>query len=108
MAPTNRELEEAFQGALGKYENWGGDPEPAISLNKKPVLISGICDLVVAMDIKDRMPDEVFRMIHWFMHAQHQALKQELGQDPSYATAARCLLQLIAEHRELYARQRLD
>jgi hypothetical protein len=75
----------------------GAEPEPEVSLNRKLVSISGVCHLVMTMDIKDPLPDVVSKRDDWFMQAQHQTLKEEFGRDPSFATGARCLLKLTEE-----------
>jgi hypothetical protein len=103
--PT-RDVMEAFHDAVLKYEDWGGEPLPEVSLNRKLVPISSVCHLVMTMDIKEPLPEVVTQRINWFMHAQHQTLKEEFGRDPSYATGARCLLKLIEEQLQRLAAAR--
>jgi hypothetical protein len=103
--PT-RDVMEAFHDAVLRYEDWGGEPEPEVSLNRKLVPISGVCHLVATMNIKDPLPSVFSQRIDWFMHTQHQTLKEEFGRDPSYATGARCLLKLIDEQLQRLAAAR--
>jgi hypothetical protein len=103
---STRDVMEAFHDAVLRYEDWGGEPEPKVSLNRKLVSISDVCRFVITTDVRDPLPEVVSQRIDWFMHAQHRTLKEEFGRYPSYATGARCLLTLIDEQLERLAAAR--
>ena len=93
----------AFRDAIWLYAEWWREPEPHVSLDVEPVLISTACEAVLPFN--DPLPESVFEKLFSFLHAEHTVLKGELDRDPTYATAARCFLKLI-EHRKVEIQRR--
>ena len=66
-----------------------------ITIDGKPHSIRQVCTLVDGFS--DRLPDEVYRVLHNEMHLGSKKLQGKLEKGGSYAAAARCLLELIEE-----------
>ena len=95
--PIPREFCHAFNGAISAYLVWSpGEPEPQVSLNWKPFLISTVCDF--AMKFRDPMPDGL-----WYVLLSAPGSGGEMT-DRSYGSAARYLAGLIRERRKQFAR----
>ena len=95
--PIPREFCEAFNGAISAYLVWSpGEPEPQVNLNRKPFLISTVCDF--AMKFRDPMPDGL-----WYVLLSAPGSGGEMT-DRSYGSAARYLAGLIGERRKQFAR----
>lgn len=95
---------EAFREAVWRYADWWGEPEPEVSLDLKPVLISTAGEAV--LPFSDPLPESVFEKLFSFLHAEHTVLKGELDTTPTYATAARCFLKLIESRRGEFERRK--
>jgi hypothetical protein len=87
----------AFRDAVRHYSDWRGEAEPVVTFDLKPALISTVCEAVLPFN--DPLPEDVFEKLFSHLHTEHTVLRMELDTDPTYATAARCLLKLI-EHRK--------
>jgi hypothetical protein len=96
-------LAKAFRDAVWRYFDWWGEPEPEVSLDLRPTLISTVCH--AALRFNDPLPESVFEKLFSFLHVEHTTLKAELDAKPTYATAARCFVKLI-EHRKAEYRRR--
>ena len=87
-------LAETFFEAVRAYARWTfGAPEPNITVDQGFVPISTVCRRVDVFT--DPLPDEVFNALY-FLNTQRQ-LKEKLGAERTYATAAQCLLKLIED-----------
>jgi hypothetical protein len=95
--PIPREFCDAFNAAISAYLVWSpGEPEPQVSLNRKPFLISTVCDF--AMKFRDPMPDGL-----WYVLLSAPGSGGEMT-DRSYGSAARYLAGMIRERRKQFAR----
>jgi len=94
------------EGAMRFRAEW--DPaatEFSINVNGKPFAISDVCKFVVGLD--DHLPEDVLDRLLSEMHDPgHAHLKAELTTDPSYSTAAYCLLMLIHDSKAALRRLR--
>jgi hypothetical protein len=93
---------EAFRNAVWRYSDWRAEPEPEVSLDLKPVSISAVCRDVLPFN--DPLPEDLFEKLFFHLHAEHTILKRELD-SPTYATAARCFLELIEHRKAEYQRR---
>ncbi len=103
--PIPPKLAEAFFEAVRAYVRWAFvAPEPSITVDRDDLVpISMVCRRVDAFT--DPLPDEVFNALCFLATDNTQRhLKEKLGADRTYATAAQCFLELIearkAEWRE--------
>jgi hypothetical protein len=82
------------------------NPEPPlIALNGKARSIREICDLVLSHDASEQAPDELKEeLVGQMQKPQYGALRASF--DGSYASAARCLLQLMDDR--IKDREQLD
>ncbi len=95
--PIPREFCDAFNAAISAYLVWcRGEPEPQVSLSRKPHPISVICSFVTKF--RDPMPEGL-----WHVLASAPGSSGEVA-DRSYASAARYLGGLIRERRKQFAR----
>jgi hypothetical protein len=85
-----------------RYSDWRAEPEPEVSLDLKPVSISAVCRDVLPFN--DPLPEDLFEKLFFHLHAEHTILKRELD-SPTYATAARCFLELIEHRKAEYQRR---
>jgi hypothetical protein len=89
--PIPQNLRDAFCSAVAAYRNWSpGEPEPKVSLDMRPVLISTVLEIV--MNFSDPMPDDLQHVLANLV--QHG--DGSLG-DRSYGAGARYLLALMRE-----------
>ncbi len=96
--PIRRDLREAFSSAIGEYSYWRrGEPEPVVSLDMQPVVISTICDRVSKFEAP--MPDDL-----WHLLATVTRGGEDLPNDQSYQSAARFLALLIRERKAQFDR----
>jgi hypothetical protein len=94
------EYAEAFRAAVSRFSDWSGGDEPHVTVDQEPVLISAVCLRVD--NFGDKLPADLFQTLYGRLHQQHEFLKIELTQDPSYHVAAQCLFQLIMEKKAEY------
>ena len=97
----------AFCEAVMRFrDEWNpAAPEFRLDISGKPFALSDLCGLVVGLG--DHLPTNVLNRLLSEMHnARYTRLKVELADDPSYPTAARCLLRLMNDSRA--ALHRLD
>ena len=95
--PISPELAETFFEAVREYVRWTfGNPEPTVTSYQLP--ISMACRRVE--DFTDPLPDEVFNALCFLvMGPTERQLKEKLGADRTYASAAQCLLKLIEDRQ---------
>jgi hypothetical protein len=98
--PPPEDVREAFRDAVKLYAVWkSGGPESSVSFRRfKYVSLAGVCDLVLSYrnePLPIKLHDELWKLVD----KTDIDLKVELATDPSYATAARCLIKLIEDHR---------
>jgi hypothetical protein len=80
-------------------------PEFSVDINGKPFALSDVCGLVKG--VSGHLPKNVLDRLLSEMHsARYMRLKTELVDNPSYSTAADCLLMLINDSK--VALRRLD
>jgi hypothetical protein len=94
------------EGVMRFRDEWNpAVPEYSVDICGQPFVLSDLCKLVSGLD--GHLPNDVcIRLLSEMHNAQFARLKTELADDPSYATAADCLLMLINDSRA--ALQRLD
>jgi hypothetical protein len=89
------ELAEAFADAIGQFSIWTPDTdELLVSIEGKPYTMTGVCGLVQQFR-DDKVPANVLHALFGHMHLGHKDLQEQLTNDPSYATAAVCLMKMI-------------
>jgi hypothetical protein len=95
-------LAKEFFEAVREYLRWHlGDPEPSIT---SIATWSGSALYVGRVDnFTDALPDEVFYALCFLMDGAHTRLKNELRGDRTYATAARCFLELIEDKKRRFS-----
>jgi hypothetical protein len=93
-------------GVMRFRDEWNpAAPEFSVDIGGKPFALSDLCRLVRGLG--GRLPKDVLNRLLSDMHnARYTRLKTELADDPSYSTAAGCLLMLINDSRA--ALRRLD
>jgi hypothetical protein len=93
-------------GVMRFRDEWNpAATEFSVDIGGKPFLLSDLCRLVRSRS--GHLPRNVLNQLLSEMHnIRYERLKTELADDPSYSTAARCLLVLINDSRA--ALQRLD
>jgi hypothetical protein len=98
------EWADGFHLAVARFRSWRPpEPETEISISRRPYSMSMVCDY--AMKFKDALPQPVFDgLAASYIKGQDAELRQALDADPSYATAASCLLKLIAYRNADYER----
>jgi hypothetical protein len=97
----------AFCEAVMRFrDEWNpAAPEFILDISGKPFALSDLCGLVVGLG--GHLPTNVLNRLLSEMHnARYTRLKTELADDPSYSTAAGCLLRLMNDSRA--ALHRLD
>jgi hypothetical protein len=97
----------AFCEAVMRFrDEWNpAAPEFSLDISGKPFALSDLCGLVVSLG--GHLPTNVLNRLLSEMHnARYTRLKMELADDPSYSTAAGCLLRLMNDSRA--ALHRLD
>ena len=94
------------EGVMRFRDEWNpAAPEFRLDISGKPFTLSDLCGLVVGLG--GHLPTNVLNRLLSEMHnARYTRLKVELANDPSYSTAARCLLRLMNDSRA--ALHRLD
>ena len=94
------------EGVMRFRDEWNpAAPEFSVEISGKPYMLSDLCRLVRGFG--GHLPKDVLiRLLSEMHNARYVRLKTELADDPSYSTAADCLLMLIKESRA--ALQRLD
>ncbi len=102
--PISPRLAKEFFEAVREYIRWNlGDPEPSITVDRYVVPISLLCDRVSGFN--DPLPDEVSDAMCFIIDGTQAQLKKELRAERTYATAARCLLELIEDKKRKYPRR---
>ena len=92
--PIPPRLAREFFLTLQEYLRWRvADPEPSRTLYHHLIRISLVCGRVSAFS--DPLPDEDFEALCFLMDPTHKHLKGQLRADRTYATAARCFVELI-------------
>ena len=96
-----RLAEEFFETVREYVQRMYSSPGSGIAFDRY-VRMSLVCGRVETFT--DRLPDEVFdALYHLAMDdSAHRHLKDELSSNPTYATAAHCLLQLIEDKKRRY------
>lgn len=87
------------EGVMRFRDEWNpAAPEFGVDINGRHVALSDLCGLVGGLG--DRLPETVLDRLLCEIHgARHASLRAELCNDPSYATAAACLLTLMQDSR---------
>jgi hypothetical protein len=93
-------------GVMRFRDEWNpAATEFSVDIGGKPFVLSDLCRLV--RDLGGHLPRNVLNRLLSEMHnVRYARLKTELAGDPSYSTAAECLLMLINDSKA--ALQRLD
>src|SRR6202034_2099522 len=83
------------EGVMRFRDEWNpAAPEFILDISGKPFALSDLCGLVAGLG--GHLPTNVLNRLLSEMHnARHTQAKMELADDPSYSTAADCLLKLI-------------
>ncbi len=103
------ELRDAFGEAVCALYNWRvGEKEPRITLARQRLTVGEICKR--AMVYSSRTPvgiyDRVLKMFEEFKHSPEAPDECELPRhDYSYATVAKCVLQLYKARKDHYGRK---
>ncbi len=107
MAPPSsipaRLVNEFFE-AVREYLRWSlADPDPSTTVDRYLVRINLVCGRVSRFT--DELPDDAFYALCFLLGGvAHKQLKQELRADRTYATAARCFLELIENKKRSVSR----
>jgi hypothetical protein len=94
--PIPDNLVQAFGAAVEHFErDWSPDmpDQPLVRVGVKARSIREVCDLVA--DFDDRLPENVHADLWAQIHMGSEDLKAELSESQTYATAARCLRELV-------------
>ena len=93
-------------GVMRFRDEWNpAAPEFSVDIGGTPFVLSDLCRLVRGLG--GHLPKDVLNRLLSEMHnARYMRLKTKLADDPSYSTAAGCLLMLINDSRA--ALRRLD
>ena len=93
------DVQVAFREAIRLYADWKlGGAERAMSFRGLGRLsLSGMCDLVQSYK-NEPLPENIHDEL-WNLMVGRLNLKEELAEDPTYATGARCLEKLIQDQR---------
>lgn len=93
-------------GVMRFRDEWNpAAPEFSVDISGRPFALSDLCRLV--RNVGGHLPKDVLNRLLSEMHnARYMQLKTALADDPSYSTAAGCLLMLINDSKA--ALQRLD
>ena len=93
------DVQVAFREAIRLYADWKFDgAERALSFRGlQQVSLSGVCDLVLSYR-NEPLPVKVHDEL-WNLMVGRLNLKEELAEDPTYATGARCLDKLIDDQK---------
>jgi hypothetical protein len=95
--PISSELRDAFWGAIGLYGDWGrGQPEPTVSINRRPVTVSAVCEIVGCFD--DEMPEHIWQLL---VHSIGSF--GEKPADRTYRSGARHFAKLISWRKQHFA-----
>jgi hypothetical protein len=88
---------DAFHRVVATWGDWSfGGREPMLLVEGRELSVSDLCRAVV--DCSGELPEPLFDVLcSEIIHDDHPRLKEALGADRSYATAARCLLELANE-----------
>ena len=94
------------EGMMRFRDEWNpAAPEFTLDISGKPFTLSDLCALVIGLG--GHLPTNALNRLLSEMHnARYTRLKMELADDPSYSTAASCLLRLMNDSRA--ALRRLD
>jgi hypothetical protein len=97
--PMLEDVRIVFREAIRLCADWKlGGFERALSFRGlQQVSLSGVCDLVLSYR-NEPLPGEVHDEL-WNLMIGRLTLKEELAEDPTYATGARCLDKLIQDQR---------
>ena len=95
-----KDVRKAFLEAIRLFDDWKllGDPTRSVSFRSLQVSLSGVCDLVQSYR-NEPLPENVHDELWNLLDDRRMDLIVELSKDPSYATGARCLEQLIQDQR---------
>ena len=72
----------------------------AITVDRTLRSIREVCAFVDGFD--DPIPDDLYRALCFKMHLGSDALKEKLGKNSTYATAASCLLEMLERRVAAY------
>jgi hypothetical protein len=97
----SRRLAEEFFEAVREYVRWAfSRPEQPLAFDRY-IQLSLVCGRVASFT--DPLPEDVFNALYLLaIDDRHKPLKEELGADPTYATAARCFLELIEAKKQTF------
>ena len=87
------------EGVMRFRDEWNpAEPEFSVEISGKPFALSDVCGLVGGLG--DHLPENVLdRLLSELHDARYTHVKAELANDPSYSTAAGCLLTLMHDSR---------
>jgi hypothetical protein len=102
MAEKSERLRAFADAVLSFKLDWSAalPDQPAIPVDGKALSVRQVCDLVAAFD--DRLPDDVCDHLLAEMHFGSDDLRLKLVGNPTYATAATCLRELIERKLAAY------
>ena len=94
--PIPNDVRQAFLEVIRLFKNWTfGGSEPLVSFRKlRRISISGVCELVLSYR-NEPLPENLDSLLRNLIDGTRTHLKVGLDEDPSYATAAQCLLKMI-------------
>jgi hypothetical protein len=90
-----------FRGCPGVSSLAFGRPRAKHNCRSLPGSDQLVCGRVD--NFTDALPDEVFYALCFLMDGAHTRLKNELRADRTYATAARCFLELIEDKKRRFS-----
>ena len=95
-----KDVRKAFLEVISLFDDWKllGGPARAVSFRKLQVSLSGVCDLVQSYR-NEPLSETVHDQLWYLLDDRRTDLIVQLTNDPSYATGARCLEQLIQDQR---------
>jgi hypothetical protein len=98
--PIPPDFAEAFAYAVLVYEIWTPEqPGRLIQIGSRYYSIVEVCGFVD--QFTDRLPERVYLKLRTYMHdCPDGKLKSDLAADPSYATAVRCLREMMERRSE--------
>ena len=98
MDGPDSDLLDAFYQVVGLFPDWSAaQPEFKVCLGGKPYSLSAVC--IFAGGISDPLPDGLLQKLRSNMDADDRDLKDQITRDPSYGSAADCMLKLIARRK---------
>ncbi len=109
--PIPTDLRDAFQQAIGAFQNWNGGPELLVSYDRKEFTIDAVCVWVAAFH--DPAPPIVYDTVKT-LAAEFQSGPEHLNHDcsgpadHSYSSVALCLHRLYDARKDYNLRETRD